>query len=93
MFNFKNPFIALRPMLRIARSLEEIAKALTYFAVADARAYNRIFVAGGKRWSGKDESELMYTDTNQIEAARRRDEEFVLQHGYRALELDEERDA
>jgi len=89
----KNPFIQIRPMLRIARSLEEIARALTYFALADARENGRFYLTRPHPLSLKDESELLHTDSEAIDRLRREEEELVLQRGYPALdELEDARD-
>ncbi len=86
-------FSQLRPLLRIAKALEAIARALTYFAVSDARENGRIFMSTGKKWSGKDESELMHTDSEAIAKLREQDMELILQRGIGALEAQEDYDA
>ncbi len=86
-------FSQLRPLLRIAKALESIAHALTYFAVSDARENGRIFMSTGKKWNGKDESELMHTDSEAIAKLREQDMELILQRGIGALEAQEDYDA
>ena len=84
-------FKSLRPLIRIAVALEQIANALIYFATADARQHNRLFVVKQRGWlKGKDESELLHTD--DYENAIRREEEYLsfLQQGARAYKDEEQ---
>ena len=80
-------FQSVRPLLRIAHALEEIARALSYFAMADARANGRFYaLTRPSRFQGKDESELLHTDTEAIAALRAEEEQIIEHRGYVGLE-------
>lgn len=85
-------FTQLRPLLRIAKALEEISRSLTYFAMTDARRTNQIYMTRPSKWQGKDESELMHTDDQAIRKAQSEEFATFLQQGYPGLSAGEELD-
>lgn len=87
-----NFFKYIRPVLRIANSLEEIARAMNHFAINDARLHNQIYMAKVPKWQGQDESELLHTDDTSIRKQQHDDFLKFLEQGYPPLEAAEEVD-
>lgn len=73
-------FPSLRVLTRMAKSLELIAQALTYFAVEDARRTGRIYFPGHKP-SLKDDSSFSVTDDKYISIRAKEKFERFLQQG------------
>lgn len=82
----------IKPLSRIAVALEEIARALSYFAMADARTNRRFYLTRPSGVQLRDESELLHTNDQDIR--QRQHDEFAkfLEQGYPALEADDEVD-
>lgn len=84
MFKF---FGSLRLFKQMVIELRRIADVLEYFAAADARQSNRMFMPRARGWAkGEDESELFYTDSQVIRAKLEEEEAIMLQQGYPALD-------
>ncbi len=82
-----NIFGAFRPMLRIASELRRIADVLEYFAQVDARDHNRMFLPARRGLRALvDQSELLHTDSEAVQALRAEEDMIFDQRGYPALE-------
>lgn len=79
-------FANIRPLLRIATALEDIAHALNYFAAADARANKRMYLTRPSKTRTKDESELFHSDPATIARLRAEEELLIEQKGYSAID-------
>lgn len=86
-------FKFIRPILRIAAAVEQIADALTYFATVDARLHNRMFVPKRRGWLRQpDQSELLHTDPTHVEALHAYEADLLRDQGYSYLEAEDARD-
>lgn len=84
-------FKSIRPLVAIAAELRRIATVMEYFAIADARINNRMFIPSGKRnVIGKDESELLHSDDFKSMTRRNEREALFLQGGHPLVEKEEE---
>lgn len=76
---------------RAVRALERIADALEYFALADARSGNRMFMPKhAQQWAGEDQSDLLSTTKQAVQEAREEAHQVFLEGGYEALTESEE---
>ncbi len=84
-------FNNLRVLAKCAAELRRIANALEYFAIADARSRNTMYLVGSKR-GGKDKSELLHTDDIGIRAKQEEQWQRFLEGGAQGLDAAEVED-
>jgi hypothetical protein len=80
-------FDNLKPLIRIAEALEQIASALCYFAATDARERGSMFTPGKVKTYATDSSELMSTpDPATVARFRQNEADLISNRGYRYLD-------
>ena len=86
-------FPQLRALSRIAAALEDIARALNYFALADAQQHNRIYFPGPRKYHFvNDESELLLTDPATVDRLKAEEQDIISSRGFAYLDEIESKD-